>query len=84
MLMNSTLQYQQRIQTSCRGEIYNIANTRNMDGQMMTLVLVRLADGALVTAYVRAEDRLRLGDTVELVEQARSGLTQAYRLGKSD
>jgi predicted acyltransferase (DUF342 family) len=83
MLTNSTLQYQQRIQTNCRGEVYNIANTRSVDGQIVTLILVRLDDGALVTAYVRAEDGLRLGEPVELIEQARGGLAQAYRLGQS-
>lgn len=83
MLVNPTLQYQQHTQTACRGEVYNIANVRGTDGQTVTLALVKLTDGALVTAYVYAEDGLRLGDIVELTEQARSGVAQAYRLEKS-
>lgn len=83
MLMNPTLQYQQRTQTACRGQVYNIANVRNVDGQIMTLALVKLADGTLVTAHIHAEDRLRLGDAVELIGQSRGGLAEAYRLSKS-
>jgi len=83
MLMNPTLQYQQRTQAACTGEIYNMAHTRRMDSQLVTLALVKLADGSLVTAHIHAEGGLLLGDVVELVEEPRAGLSQVYRFRKS-
>jgi len=83
MLMNHTLQHQQRTQVACAGEIYNMADVRGRDGQVARLALVKLADGSLVTAHVCSEEALRLGDVVELMEESRAGLPQAYRFRKS-